>query len=486
MLRTAPCMLLLVLLAAGCGGDATASVDASVEQDASLGRDASAADARNPGDDGGGSGDAGQTPDGGASACAFADPFDVGVVYERTLHVAPGGSSGNDGSEASPLDSVETAAARATPGTRILVHAGTYRGGQWIGDLHGEEGRPIAIVGQDGAILDAAGDAEVLHLSEVSYVVLEHLELTGGTANGLNIDDGGSYETPSHHIVLRDLHVHDVGTGGNNDCIKLSGVDDYFVLGSRVAECDAGDIIDQVGCHRGRIAGNTFGPTPGGGIQMKGGSADILVHGNRFTGVEERAINAGGSTGLEYFRPIDAPYEAARLAIVANVFEQSGGDCIVAFVGCDACVFANNTIVEPQGWIARVLQETTGARFVPSRNGRFVNNLIVFRVADVRPNEYNVGPDTAPETYTFGSNLWYALDAPDWPGPNADGPGITEVGSIVGMDPRLGPFPYRICAGESPADGAGRSVAEAIIDFGGRCYDDPPSIGAHEARSCAD
>ncbi len=325
----------------------------------------------------------------------------------------------------------------------------------------------------------------MLHLSEVSYLVLENLELVGGTANGLNIDDGATADTPSHHVVLRDLDVHDAGSGGNNDCIKLSGLDDYFILGSRIAHCDGGDMIDHVGCHRGLIHGNTFDGTPGsGGIQMKGGSADIVVHGNHFLDVDGRAINAGGSTGLEFFRPIDAPYEAARLTIVANVFERSGSDSIVAFVGCDACVFANNTISEPRGWLARVLQESTDARFVPSRDGLFVNNLIVFRVADVRANEYNVGGGTAPETFTFGSNLWWALDDASFPGPNADGAGITEAGSIVGADPGVQSSDlYRPCL-TTPVDGAGRARPGPSADFGGACFESPPAIGAHEAYDC--
>ena len=60
---------------------------------------------------------------------------------------------------------------------------------------------------------------------------------------------------------------------------------------------------DHVGCHRGFIHGCAFSDSSGGGIQMKGGSSDILVHGNTFTDIAARAINAGGSTGLPYFPP---------------------------------------------------------------------------------------------------------------------------------------------------------------------------------------
>src|SRR5690606_17304789 len=136
--------------------------------------------------------------------------------------------------------------------------------------------------------------------------------------------DGGSYETPAEHVVLRNITVRDVGSGGNNDCIKLSGLDRFFILDSDISSCNEGDGIDMVGCHHGVISGNTIHDTFDGGIQAKGGSADTIIHGNRFIDVAGRSINAGGSTGLEFFRPIDAPYEAARLRVVGNVFVRSG------------------------------------------------------------------------------------------------------------------------------------------------------------------
>lgn len=426
--------------------------------------------------------DAGPAPD-----CALPTPFDVGATYERTLYVSTSGDDGHDGSAGAPLRTIRAAVQRATPGTRILVAAGTYTGSTYLADVVGEPSRPIAIVGQGEVILDAGGAAEVMHLSDPRYVVIENLTFQNATGNGLNIDDGGTPETPAEHVVLRNLTVRDVGTGGNNDCIKLSGVDRFFVLGSDISGCNAGDAIDMVGCHEGVISGNHIHDAFGGGIQAKGGSADTWIHGNRFTDVLGRSINAGGSTGLEFFRPIDAPYEAARLRVVANVFVRSGegpGGAAIAYVGCDACVFANNTIVEPRTWVARILQETTGARFVPCRNGLFVNNLVVLNVADLR-TIVNVGPNTAPETFTFANDLWWALDeGPSWPGPDID-PAIPEEDSpVVQEDPQLADFAggdYHISE-SSPAAGAGRSVpGPAYPDHDGRCYADPPAIGAFEA-----
>jgi hypothetical protein len=317
------------------------------------------------------------------------------------------------------------------------------------------------------------------------YVVVEGFTLRGAATHGINIDDGGSYDTPTEHLVLRGLTIAGAGSGGNNDCIKLSGVDRFFVLDSEAWGCNRGEIIDMVGCHEGFIAGNYFHEPVASGVQAKGGSADILIHGNIFAHIPGRAVNAGGSTGLEFFRPIDAPYEAARIRVLANVFIGNGSTsgASIAYVGCDACVFAHNTIVEPRTWVARILQETTGSRFHPSRNGLFVNNLVVFRQADLR-TIVNVGPGTAPETFVFGSNLWYALDhGPDWTGPALTGGIASESGSVIQREPGFANREggdYHIPLG-SPAQAAGRAMTDMTPDFDGRCWSDPPAIGAFEA-----
>ncbi len=434
--------------------------------------------------DAGGRRDAGQSIDAGnTEGCMLPAPFDVGVVYERTLHVAPGGDDTADGSAGAPLATIDEGARRATPGTRILLAAGTYMGSTYIGALTGEAGRPIAIAGEGDVILDAGGEPEALHVSNPRYVVIENLTVQNATGNGVNIDDGGV--GMAEHIVVRNLVIRNIGTGGNNDCLKLSGLDRFFVIGGELSGCNAGDAIDMVGCHDGLIRGVYIHDTPAGGIQAKGVSSGTIMHGNLFTDVAGRSVNAGGSTGDEFFRPIDATYEAQRLYVVANVFVRSGTDsgAPIAYVGCDGCVFANNTVIEPRTWVARILQERTEPRFVPCRDGVFANDLVVLNVADLR-TYVNVGAGTAPETFTFDHNLGWALDDASFAGPDIPAPIPPETDSVVadpmladlaGGDYHLGP--------SSPASGVGRVITEAppYPDFDGRCYASPPSIGAFQA-----
>jgi hypothetical protein len=433
----------------------------------------------------GSGGSGGSGGDGGSSdpACALPAPIDEGFTWERTLHVAMDGSDDSgDGSEGSPFATIEGALAEVMPGTRVLVHAGTY--GPFGADgLAGEEGSPIGIIADGEVTLEANGANAIIGMSDAAYVVIQGFTLTGAPVHGMNIDDGGSAQTPSHHIVLRDLTIPSAGSGDNNDCIKLSGVDDFWVLDSDIAGCDRGEIIDMVGCHRGVIAGNYFHDAIQNGVQAKGGSADTIIHGNRFENIPGRAVNAGGSTGLDFFRPIDAPHEAARITVVSNVCVRNGmeGGAAVAYVGCDGCVAAHNTIIEPRSWIIRILQESTDARFVPSREGVFVNNLIVLTPGDLRAELVNVGGGTAPETFTLGNNLWYAPSEDASWSPSLGGSVPAEVDSLVQMDPQLVDYEggdYHLAAG-SPAIGAARMLdGEPLADFDGRCFAASADIGA--------
>lgn len=238
---------------------------------------------------------------------AAPEPFDQDVTYTRTLHVSVKGTSNGDGSLSAPFDSIRAAIRHATPGTRILVQAGTYTGAIDIDGLRGEPGRPIAISAAGQVTLEAGGAQVVVSGTDLRYVVIEGFTIRGARAHGINIDDGGSYETPTEYLILRGITVAGSGSGGNNDCIKLSGVDNFWVTDSEAWGCNRGEIIDMVGCHNGYIARNYFHEPVASGVQAKGGSADILIHANIFANIPGRAVNAGGSTGLEFFRPLDAP-----------------------------------------------------------------------------------------------------------------------------------------------------------------------------------
>lgn len=386
------------------------------------------------------------------------------VVAMVVLAAALAPASCQDQGEGAPAATVSdtgqlrSALAAARPGDTILLAPGSYAGGLYVEGLQGAEGSPIVIAAADPDDPPVfVGGGSALHLVDPAYVELRDLVMTGATANGLNLDDGGSYETPAHHVVLRRITVRDVGPTGNCDGVKLSGVDDF-----RVEDCvierwgDGGSAIDMVGCHRGVIEGCRFDHPSGGatGVQCKGGTAEITVRGCRFEGALARGVNIGGSTGLQYFRPPPQGYEAKDITVEGNVF--AGTQAAVAFVGCDGATVRFNTVYRPGRWALRILQETREPGFVPSRNGVFTDNIVVFRSDAWSEGGVNIGPGTAPETFSFARNVWYCEDRP------ALGPTLPalETGGLVGADPLLadpeaGDFSLRE---GSPAAGRGHTA----------------------------
>ena len=342
-------------------------------------------------------------------------------------------------------DGLREAARRAVPGSRIELEPGEYTGGLHLAGLQGTAAKPIVIAARDPKKRPVIrGGMSGLQVSDPAHLVLQDLILVGARGNGLNIDDGGTLDTPAHHVTLRRIAVRDVGPAGNRDGIKLSGVQD-LVLEDCVVERwgDAGSAVDMVGCRRVVITGCTFRHKPhmtrGSGIQAKGGSEDILIRGNRFENAGARGVNAGGSTGFEFFRPsitgrAGPLAEARSIRVLGNTF--LGGGAAVAFVGVDGAKVAWNTIYRPARWAFRILQETRDKRFVPSRRGVIKANLIVFESDAWSEGGVNVGAGTAPDTFTFTGNAWYCADAPRRTRALVRLP-VKEKNGMYGVDPRL-------------------------------------------------
>jgi hypothetical protein len=449
------------------------------------GRDGAGGSAAEGGEAGrGSSGNAGAA--GASGSCDEIVTFEAGRSPTRELFVAAEAAANGDGSEESPFATLAEALPALTPGTALRIRPGTYAGGAFASDLRGTAEAPIWIGGVAGELRPViAGGANALQLSAAQYVVIHNLEIRGQDANGLNIDDGEVASGEAHHLIFRNLTFGAIGENGNHDCLKLSGIDDYFVLDSDFFECGGGSAVDHVGCHRGVVARNYLVDLRGNGVQSKGGSEDILITRNQFEDAGERAVNMGGSTDFEYFRPplstSQPNFEARDIRVVANEFV--GGVSPIAFVGCVDCMAANNAVVDPERWIVRILQETVSEgeySFEPARSGRFLNNAVYFSRA-LLSTYVNVGGETDPESFTFANNLWYAHDMPSASEPSPLP--VAESDGIYGQDLGFASAPGRdfgIDSG-SPAAGAGVAIEGVNADRAGVCYSDPPSIGAREA-----
>jgi len=426
-----------------------------------------------------------------AQPCATIPTFADGLSPTRELFVSTAGSnSTGNGSLASPYATIAFAAARATPGTAVRILPGTYPGGTFLYDLAGTPAAPIWLGGAPGQARPIIqGGTEALHLVRPRYLIIHDLEARGASGNGINCDDGGEYNNPeaARWVLFQNLSIHDIGGDGNQDGLKLSGVRDYVVLNSEFARCGgamSGSGIDHVGCHRGLIARCAFTDLSANAVQCKGGSDDIEIRWCTMTEAGQRAVNMGGSTGLEFFRPpvstTEPNFEARNIRVVSNIIV--GSVAPIAYVGCVDCLVSGNTIVTPHNWIIRILQETVSTpthTFLPCQGGRFENNLVYFDRSDLS-TYVNIGGNTSPATFAFTNNLWYAYDNPAASGPSLP---VPQTSAVIGVDPRLfAPASGIYAIGPaSPAAGAGLAPPAATGDITGRCYATPPSIGAYEA-----
>lgn len=315
------------------------------------------------------------------------------------------------------------------PRTVVRLKPGRYRGGWHVRDV-----QDLTVEAFDSAkppLIEGGGTGA--QFSRCENLNLRYLHFKGQSDNGLNIDDGARYDQPTKGVRLEHIQVQDVGPEGNHDAIKLSGLDQLTLLECRISGW-GGQAIDMVGCHdvtirRCQILGKQ-GFSQHSGVQCKGGSRDIRIQQCFFKNAGQRPVNAGGSTGIDYFRPPGTKYEAKDIAIEGNMF--IGSPCACAFVGVDGARFIGNRVNYPEKWIFRILQETREEGFLPCRNVLIADNHFIFRREQVRV-VLNVGDGTQPETFQFRGNRWFAEDRPaasrpDLPTPETDG--------VYGDDPR--------------------------------------------------
>lgn len=394
--------------------------------------------------------------------------FTVHLHFAQTiLHVGPGQNFSNPAQ----------AAAVAHPGDTILIHPSTYTGAFYIENLKGTAQARITIKGLNRDQVIFQGGTESMHFTDPEFLNIFNLTISGQTGNGMNIDDGGSYSSPAKHVHIDNCIFKDMAASGNNDMLKLSGLDSFRVSNCRFENGSAGGSgIDMVGCHSGVFTRNLFFNQGSNSIQAKGGSSNIHIERNQFTNGGQRTLNLGGSTGAAFFRPLNANYEAKDLLVTANIFE--GSDAPVAYVGCRNVSVINNTIIHPVNWIMRILQESSDTSFyLSSANNTFSNNIVI--VNNALRSDVNIGPNTSPSTFIFFNNLWYNFQNVNWNGPQLP---ATETGSIVRQNPLFKNFNAKDYSllNNSPAIAKGKQYAGYEFDFNGKLFLNPPSIGAFE------
>jgi hypothetical protein len=374
---------------------------------------------------------------------------------------------------------LEAAASTVQAGDTLLLQAQVFSDGtQFLENLNGTSAAPIVILAEQEHQSIFRGGTEAIHLINCTFLEINGIVVEQQTGNGINIDDGGDYDTPAKHIIVRNCIFRDMAASGNNDLLKMSGVDSFLIENCQFLNGGAGGSgIDFVGCHWGTIQDCYFDNPGTSGIQNKGGTQYILIQRNTFKNVAQRALNLGGSTGLQFFRPplpnpIANAFEAADLDVFSNVF--IGSRAPIAYVGSVRVKVYNNTFYHPDNWVIRILQETTEPGFLPCSDNEFRNN-IVYLPSDL--TEVNIGPNTNPGSFIFSNNLWFNVSDNSW----APTLPVSDLNQVI-ADPLFenpGNENFNILPG-SPAIGAGIFLTEPSLDFLQFPFKNPPSIGAFE------
>ncbi len=326
---------------------------------------------------------------------------------------------------------LSVALAAAVPGDTISLLPGVYDGGHFRAGL-----TDVTIRRQPGSAGEAIlrGGVNGIQLSDATRVTIDGLTFEAQTGNGLNIDDGGTFASPSTEITLRNLTVRDMAATGNNDGIKLSGVTGFTIDRVRVIDWGArGSAIDPVGSHRGVIRDSHFLSNVltdnGSVIRPKGGSKAIQVQGNliELPAGAGRALQAGGSTGDAFFRFVDGDsgYEANEIRFEGN--RVIGGASAAHWVNIDGGEFRYNDFRNPSRWAMRILNERQGDPIVDTQNGVFTDNYLRYD-GDSWSRAVNIGAETDTGSFTFARNGWLntadptsAGSTPSLPAAEADG-----------------------------------------------------------------
>lgn len=375
---------------------------------------------------------------------------------------------------------LQTAAANAKPGDTILIYEGIYSGGDYIENLKGTPQSWIYIRAVKAGEVIFRGNTQAFHLTDPEYLHISGLIFEQQTSNGVNIDDGGTYDTPAHNIWIENCEWRGMNASGNNDELKMSGVDSF-----QIRKCifrngsTGGSLVDMVGCHIGGFTENVFENGGSNCIQAKGGTSNILIYRNKFVNGGERALNIGGSTGLQFFRPLDVKYEASNVRVYSNIF--IGSTAAIAFVGATLSEVRGNTIYKPGRWTIRILQETVGNGFEPCGRNEFSDNIVVH--SSQQP-ALNIGGNTAPETFIFSHNLWYNPDNSSWQGPNT--PASNDMNKLIQLDPKFVDTVGFHLQETSPAKGSGSGWAELYLDYYGRRFAPYNGSGFNRSRGAVE
>ena len=171
--------------------------------------------------------------------------FFSGIIAAETYYVSNTGKNTNPGTKEKPWATPGYGSRRIKPGDTLIITKGRYILSKYDEDIitppSGRPGAWITIKGQNAdqsPVLAGKNNlAYTIHLSNVSHVKIENLEITSD--DGAVLRDGiTAIDRPVSHIVFNNLYIHHLNEFGMN----LKDVKHVLVFNTKIDYCGFGSI----------------------------------------------------------------------------------------------------------------------------------------------------------------------------------------------------------------------------------------------------
>jgi len=292
-------------------------------------------------------------------------------------YVSPDGNDRAVGSARSPWQSITTALERSEPGDTVHLLPGTYYE-KVIITVSGEEGAPITLAGQEGAIIDGSQEAPekgvgywggLVELKGVEHVVVKgltvknakgsalfarsndagepcgNLEFSSNTADTSNGSGIGVWECKG--LVVTGNKVSNGPLAGSGAGIQLVDVVDFQVSENSVTSYGSDEVSeDGISVARdsskGTVTANAISDVFGRGIVIESWEAgtigEVRIDGNTITDADtavEIGVAAGGS--VEAIDISANTITTAGRGLVASLADTASGTAVL---------FVNNVVTD--------------------------------------------------------------------------------------------------------------------------------------------
>jgi parallel beta-helix repeat protein len=365
-----------------------------------------------------------------------------------TYFVSAIGSDSNAGTQAQPFRTIQRAADLVSPGDRVIVNDGTYRGSSSnttpiVTINRGGNARNYVIfqsANKWGAKLDGQNrlSVGVAFGKGVSYVRIQNFEIYGiatgapGGAGGIDLENAGGF------IDIAGNNFHDIG----KICTDSAYGQDA-IFGATTHDI----IIEQNFIHDiGRFAPGENGCTPLTGYYQNHDHGIYIASGSRYTIQNNIFYNNARGWSIQLY-----PHALSHIAIVNNTFAAPNpyreGQILVG-AAIASSVISNNIFYQPT--IAGIdFDVVTGFQDLTISNNLSTNELYVYK--------------RTPTGVSYVKNR------------------TNRAAVTVLADPGVD---FHLKTG-SPAIGAGEPTNAPASDYDGVTRSNPPCIGAYERAGSA-